>query len=112
MINATPLRIPLIVACVLAAAPALAQQPSAGQANAIREACRSDYMANCAGVPPGGEAALACLKQNAAKTSPKCQQALRAVAGSGPGASAPSSAPPASMAQSGPKSWPHTVSAT
>ncbi|HKE39218.1 MAG TPA: hypothetical protein VKG21_05215 [Casimicrobiaceae bacterium] len=111
MINATPLRIPLIVACVLAAAPALAQQPSAGQANAIREACRSDYMANCAGVPPGGEAALACLKQNAAKTSPKCQQALRAAAG-GPGASAPSSAPPASMAQSGPTSWPHTVSGT
>jgi hypothetical protein len=110
MINAAPLRIPFVVLCALAAAPAWAQQP--GQANAIREACRSDYMVNCAGVPPGGEAALACLKQNAAKTSPTCQQVLRAAVGSEQGAAASSSAPPASMVQSGPMSWPHTVSAT
>ena len=35
--------------------------------------------ANCAGVPTGGQAALACLKQNAARVSPACQRALAAV---------------------------------
>jgi hypothetical protein len=112
MISAAPLRVPFVVVCVLAAVPVLAQQPSAGQARAIREACRFDYMAACAGVPPGGEAALACLKQNAAKTSPKCQQALRKAAGRAPAAAAPSSAPLATTAQSAPAAWPHTVSGT
>src|SRR5262245_31537228 len=116
MIDATSLRASLVLVCAWAAAHASAQQPSAGQASAIREACRSDYMANCAGVPPGGEAALACLKQNAAKVSPACQQALRAAAGSAPApaaaptAAAAPSAPPPGAAPSGANSWPHTVS--
>ena len=52
----------------LPARVASAQQPTSAQASAIRSACRADYQANCAGVPTGGEAALACLQQNAAQT--------------------------------------------
>src|SRR5262245_58078055 len=69
---------------------AAAQQPTPEQASAIRAACRNDYMANCAGVPTGGAAALECLRTHAANTSPACQQALSAVGG---GASAAPAAP-------------------
>lgn len=58
------------------AAPALAQQPSQAQINAIRSACRGDYQANCAGVPTGGKAALQCLQQHAASVSAGCRNAL------------------------------------
>ncbi len=73
-------------------APAAAQQPTQAQASAIRQACRADYQANCAGVPTGGSAALACLQQNAANLSPPCQQALGAVGGGASSMAAP--APP------------------
>jgi hypothetical protein len=99
-----------------------AQQPTAAQASAIKQACRSDYMAHCAGVPTGGSAALACLKQNAAQTSPSCQQALRAVSGNtAPSASSKPAAAPASASVAKPAAprasgsislegnWPHTV---
>ncbi len=99
-----------------------AQQPTSEQASAIRSSCRSDFQANCAGVPTGGQAALACLKQNAARVSPACQRALAAVGGaSAPVASsaAPASVPaaPASTARAqaaapasqGMGTWPHTV---
>ena len=101
-------------AALLGASQSFAQQPTSAQASAIRSACRSDYMANCSGVPTGGEAALACLKQNAAKTSPACQQALNAVGGGAPAqaaapASSPALAPPSEVAQGGAGNWPHTV---
>ena len=102
----------LVAAAALAVVPAFAQ-PSPAQQAAIRDACRSDYMANCSGVPAGGQASLACLQQNAAKLSPACQQALRAASGSAPAAPAPSAAAPApvsAMPPGGPASWPHTVS--
>ncbi len=41
--------------------------PRRRRQSAIRSACRADYQANCAGVPPGGQASLACLQQNVAK---------------------------------------------
>lgn len=101
---------------------ALAQQPTPAQADAIRSACRSDFMANCSGVTPGGADALACLQRNAAKASPGCQQALGAVRASGApaGQAAAASAPAAANARSaspatsplvpdGPGRWPHTV---
>ena len=71
--------------------PAAAQQPSPTQVNAIRSACRGDFQAHCAGVQPGGSAALACLKKNVAGLSPACQKAVTAVGG----ASAPAAEPPA-----------------
>ena len=42
----------------------------------LRQACGRDYQANCAGVPPGGGHAIACLAANQAKLSPGCQRAL------------------------------------
>ena len=66
---------------------AFAQQPTPAQQNAIRQSCRSDFQALCAGVQPGGSAALQCLEQNAASVSPGCRQALAAVGGGGSGSS-------------------------
>ena len=40
---------------------ALAQAPSQAQRDAIKSQCRSDYMAHCSSVPPGGEATLAVV---------------------------------------------------
>jgi hypothetical protein len=61
------------------ATPALAQAPTDAQRSAIRSACRADYQANCAGVPPGGMASLQCLQKNMSSLSPSCQAAVRAV---------------------------------
>jgi cysteine rich repeat protein len=69
----------LSIAAILAAAPALAQAPSQAQRDAIKSQCRSDYMAHCASVPPGGEASLQCLQKNMASLSSGCQGAVRAV---------------------------------
>jgi hypothetical protein len=74
--------------------PAAAQQPSQEQISAIRSACRADFQAQCAGVQPGGQAALACLKKNVAALSPACQKAVTAVGG----AAAPAVEPPATTA--------------
>lgn len=50
-----------------------AQQPTAAQTSAVRANCRSDFMANCSGVQPGGRDALECLKRNLGKLSDRCQ---------------------------------------
>src|ERR1043165_6403008 len=78
--RATKLAPWLSVAAILAAAaPALAQAPSQAQRDAIKSQCRSDYMAHCASVPPGGEASLQCLQKNMSSLSSSCQSAVRAV---------------------------------
>jgi hypothetical protein len=59
---------------------ASAQQPTEAQRDAIRAACRSDFMANCSGVQPGGKEAFECLIRNDAKLSASCQAAVNAVA--------------------------------
>jgi hypothetical protein len=70
----------LSVAAILAtAAPAFAQAPSQAQRDAIKSQCRSDYMAHCSSVPPGGEASLQCLQKNMSSLSSNCQGAVRAV---------------------------------
>src|SRR4030095_13533028 len=84
----------VILAVATLALPAAAQRPTSPQANQIRAACRADYESICAGVPTGGSAALACLQKNAARTSPGCQEALRAVGGAPTPAAAPASPPP------------------
>lgn len=71
---------------------ALAQQPSQAQQNAVRSACRSDYMAHCSSVPTGGKQALDCLRQNIASLSSACQKAVNAIGG-GPAAQPPAAAP-------------------
>ena len=68
------------VAAILATAtPAFAQAPSQAQRDAIKSQCRSDYMAHCSSVPPGGEASLQCLQKNMSSLSSSCQSAVRAV---------------------------------
>jgi hypothetical protein len=59
---------------------AAAQQPTEAQRDAIRAACRSDFMANCSGVQPGGRDAFECLLRNDAKLSPSCRAAVNAAA--------------------------------
>jgi hypothetical protein len=87
--------------------PAVAQKkPSPKQLSAVRSACRSDFIAHCAGVQPGGRDALLCLERNKAEISQSCQSALApivagAAAGPGtanPGTASPDTTPPASAA--------------
>jgi hypothetical protein len=88
-----------------AAGDAFAQQPSQAQINAIRQSCRSDYMAHCSSVPAGGAAALGCLQQHASSLSAACQQAVGAIKGAAASkakaapAKAPAAAPAAAPAE-------------
>lgn len=75
--------------------PAAAQQPTTAQRDAIRSACRSDYEAHCASVPPGGKPSFMCLQKNMASLSPDCQKAVNAV---GKSSAAPAAAPKSSAA--------------
>ncbi len=61
------------------AAPAFSQAPSEAQREAIKSECRSDYMAHCSSIPPGGEASLQCLQKNMSSLAPGCQSAVKAV---------------------------------
>ncbi|MEP7276161.1 MAG: hypothetical protein ABI812_07380 [Betaproteobacteria bacterium] len=106
-----------VVALVAAISEAAAQQPTSAQQNAIRNSCRNDFQAVCAGVQPGGSAALQCLQQNAAKVSPPCQQALAAVGGGAPAspaasgtgaAAAPAATAPAAAPMQQPKAQPQS----
>ena len=58
---------------LLAPQPVQAQQPTSEQIAAIKQSCRSDFMANCQGVQPGGKEALECLKRNVARLSGGCK---------------------------------------
>jgi hypothetical protein len=80
----------LIAGLASGAGIAAAQEPTSDQQSAIRSNCRSDFMANCSGVPRGGKEALQCLKDNVAKLSSGCQQAVKAIM------PAPAAKPPAS----------------
>ena len=96
------------VVAVLVAAPALAQAPSQAQRDAIKSQCRSDYMAHCSSVPPGGEASLQCLQKNMSSLSSGCQGAVRAVEAPAAAAkpadtAAPKAAAPAAATTAAPK---------
>ena len=80
----------LIAAAIGAGSEALAQKPSQAQLNAMRQSCRSDYMAHCSTVPTGSAPALNCLKQNLSNLSPACQNAVKAIAPDTPAAAASS----------------------
>jgi hypothetical protein len=79
---------------------AAAQQPTEAQRDAIRAACRSDFMANCSGVQPGGKDAFECLLRNDAKLSPSCQAAVNAAAPKPPEPAAATTPAPAAPANS------------
>src|SRR6201985_397085 len=80
---------------------ALAQAPTDAQRAAIKAQCRSDYIAHCSSVPPGGAASLQCLEQNMSSLSAGCADAVRAV-----------QAPAASKAEAAAKPQPAPVAAT
>jgi len=84
----------LLLAAILAAIPAtitstLAQTPTQAQRAAIKSQCRSDYMAHCSSIAPGGAASLQCLQKNMASLAPGCQAAVQAVTGSSEAKSEP-----------------------
>jgi hypothetical protein len=68
-----------LLAMTVAASPAFSQAPSEAQRAAIKSECRSDYMAHCSSIPPGGAASLECLQKNMSSLAPGCQSAVRAV---------------------------------
>jgi hypothetical protein len=67
-----------LAAITLMIAPSFAQGPTDAQRAAIKSQCRSDYIAHCSSVPPGGAPALRCLQNNIASLSSSCQSAVRA----------------------------------
>jgi hypothetical protein len=80
----------MLSALLATATPALSQGPTQAQRDAIKSDCRSDYMAHCSSIPPGGEASLQCLQKNMSSLSSSCQSAVRAV--EAPAAAAPAAA--------------------
>src|SRR5215469_6157301 len=104
----------IAAACIVCiVTEAVAQEPSQAQRDAIRASCRSDFIANCSGVQPGGKDAFECLKRNEAKLSASCKTAVNAVVpaaseptapqpkrGSPESPQAPAAAPAAATAQS------------
>jgi hypothetical protein len=89
-------RTEFLLAVFLLAVPgiAAAQQPTQAQIGAIKQSCRSDYQANCSGVPTGGSAALQCLQGHMGNLSPSCQTAVSAAMGGGSAASTGQAPPP------------------
>ena len=70
----------LLAATLFATATsAFAQAPTEAQKSAIRSACRSDFIAHCSSVTPGGMEAYQCLHKNMSSLSSGCQTAVRAV---------------------------------
>jgi hypothetical protein len=90
----------MTAAIFMTAAPALSQAPTQAQRDAIKSQCRSDYMAHCSSVPPGGEASLQCLQKNMSSLAPGCQSAVKAV--EAPAAPKAESTPPAPKTESAP----------
>ena len=78
--RAAKLWVLLAAATFATAAPGFAQAPSQAQRAAIKSQCRSDYIAHCSSIPPGGEASLQCLQQNMSSLSSGCKSAVQAVA--------------------------------
>ena len=69
----------LLAATFALATQAFAQAPSEAQREAIKSNCRSDYIAHCSSIPPGGAASLECLQKNMSSLSASCAGAVRAV---------------------------------
>ncbi len=80
----------LLAATFALATQAFAQAPSEAQRAAIKSNCRSDYIAHCSSIPPGGAASLECLQKNMSSLSASCASAVRAV--EAPAAAAPKTA--------------------
>ena len=107
----------LLAATFALAAPAFAQAPTQAQRDAVKSKCRSDYIAHCSSVPPGGEASLECLQKNMSSLSASCQTAVRAIgapaaATAQPAAATPAKSAPPAAAKPAPKAAAGTSAAT
>jgi hypothetical protein len=71
----------------------MAQQPTDAQKAAIRNNCRSDFMANCMSVSPGGIEAFQCLQRHSASLSAACRGAVAAITPKPAPAATPAPAP-------------------
>jgi hypothetical protein len=69
----------MLAGAMVISASAFAQAPTDAQREAIRSACRSDYIAHCSSVPPGGLEALQCLQKTMSSLSGSCKTAVSAV---------------------------------
>jgi hypothetical protein len=76
----------MLAGAIVISASAFAQAPTDAQREAIRSACRSDYMAHCSSVPPGGLESLQCLQKNMSSLSGPCKSAVSAVDAPAPAA--------------------------
>jgi hypothetical protein len=63
----------LSVFALSAGAALAADQPASTRPHS---ACRADVAALCPGIQPGGGRVSSCLKQNEAKVSPACKDAI------------------------------------
>src|SRR5207244_7394320 len=73
-------------------------------------ACRSDFMAHCSSVQPGGEAALQCLAKNMSSLSSGCQSAVKAIEASAEPKREPAKSEPAKT-EAAPAAAPKTETA-
>src|ERR1700733_4377210 len=91
----------MLAGAIVISASAFAQAPTDAQREAIRSACRSDYMAHCSSVPPGGLESLQCLQKNMSSLSASCKSAVSAVEApaAAPKAETPAAADPAKPAE-------------
>lgn len=97
----------LLAATFAISTPAFSQAPSQAQRAAIKSNCRSDYIAHCSSVPPGGAASLQCLQKNMASLSAACAGAVKAVAPPAETkAAAPAAAPKETKIEAKPESQP------
>ncbi|MBY5572071.1 hypothetical protein HFO55_33715 [Rhizobium leguminosarum] len=94
--------LPAFFAAVLLAGVASAQAPTEEQRNAIRAECRSDFIAQCSGVTPGGIEALTCLQQHSATLSAGCRKAVSAVSKPKSTSAEPAPAAPATTGATSP----------
>lgn len=85
----------LVPSLIFAFSTSSSAQPTDVQKEAVREACRSDFMAHCSSVTPGGEAALQCLARNMSSLSSGCQSAVKAIEASVAPKSEPAKSEPA-----------------
>lgn len=65
-------------ACAAALLALLTAAPAFAASGGVRGACRDDVKQLCPGIQPGGGRIKQCLKDNAAKVSDGCKQALQA----------------------------------
>jgi Cysteine rich repeat len=87
-----------LTAAMLAVATPSFAQPTEAQKEAVKSACRSDFIAHCSSVQPGGEAAIQCLAKNMSSLSAGCASAVKAIEASAEPAKsepAPAAAAPA-----------------